>query len=200
MSQYLNVFLRKKTGKFKGAVIPFGSYSRLTEIYDIFGEALYLPYESANILTEKDISDLIAETNSRIKELNKANEKDEQVSNWLKSSVTPQVYDKFVEQVTERAENISERKTEIDNYKNILGMLDTLDNIMFWFKDEVEIVYGVEIGPDDDGYFEGEKEETDEPAEESKDSDDEEFSFGVHTIPTEESEISLDEIPMNTNL
>lgn len=173
MSQYLNVFLRKKTGKLKGAVIPFGSYSRTTEIYDIFNEALYLPYESANILTDKKIADLIAETNSRIKELNKANEKDEQVSSWLKSSATPQLYDKFVEQVTKRAEMISERKTEIDNYKNILGMLGALDNMLFWFKDEVEIVYGVEIGPDDDGYFEGEKEETDESTEESKDSDDE---------------------------
>lgn len=182
MSQYLNVFLRKKTGKLKGAVIPFGTYSRSTEIYDIFYEALYLPYESADILTDKKIADLIAETNSRIKELNKANEKDEQISNWLKSSVTPQVYDKFIEQITERAEMISERKTEIDDYKNILGILDVLDNMLFWFKDEVEIVYGVDIGPDDDGYFEGEKEENDEPAEESKDSDDEEFSFGVHTF------------------
>lgn len=173
MSQYLNVFLRKKTGKFKGAVIPFGAYSRSTEIYDIFNEAIYAPYETVDILTDKKIADLIAETNSRIKELVKANEKDEQICNRLKSSVTPQVYDKFVEQVTERAEMIAERKTEIDNYKNILGMLDALDNMLFWFKDEVEIIYGVDIGPDDDGYFEGEKEETDEPAEESKDSDDE---------------------------
>lgn len=182
MSQYLNVFLRKKTGKLKGAVIPFGTYSRTTEIYDIFNEALYLPYDRANILTDKEIADLIAETNSRIKELNKANEKDEQVNNWLKSSVTPQVYDKFVEQVTERVEMISERKTEIDDYKNILGMLDVLNNMLFLFKDDVEIVYGVEIEPDDDGYFDGEKEETDEPAEESKDSDDEKFSLGVQTF------------------
>ncbi len=151
MSQYLNIFIKSLKDKEKETIIPIASFSRSSELYDIFYEILCTPFEKVRVLKSEDINKLINEANHRIKELEEENNKDKEVMERLKTSVKPDVYDNFIEKVNEKIQNISERNSEIMNYREILGTLEFLSNILFWYDDYAEILYGIEAWFEEDG-------------------------------------------------
>lgn len=154
MSQYLNLFLRGKKDNYKGKILPFDSYSRNNELYRIFNDHIYVPYEKVTILTQEKVNELLSDVKEEINNYNKEKEGIKEFIKFLKPS---EDYSEYLETIESKLSSIKEIDEELEDLAYTKSVLQVLDNIIF--SDDCDVLFGVEAWFDENGIL---KEETDD--------------------------------------
>lgn len=151
MSQYLNLFLRGKENSYKGKILPFGSYSRNNELYRVFNDHLYVPYDKVTILTQEKVKELFSGVKEEINNYNKEKEEIKEFIKFLKPSKD---YSEYLETIASKLSSIKEIDEELEDLTYVKSILQVLDNIIY--SDDCEVLFGIEAWFNENGILEEE--------------------------------------------
>lgn len=135
MSQYLNVHIRDKDGKFHYLT----SYSRSTAFYQVSNA----PYEKVRKFTYQNFEDMILRIEGWIKNTDIAIQNKQEAINFLKTC--NRSMDEVLEQFRLCQNEIRELEFEKRDYQYWIDVIRTFGNIVDDIESDCEVYMGIEI-------------------------------------------------------